>query len=239
MLYCDQPCLEVWSPDFSSSGLSSPVWTRARCGGAELCNSLEWTEWNTNPVQVQICDACGTAGCASGGYVDITVLKDFVLWTVPRIGKDGRFFPASIISRFGSVVFPRQVWNRFQSAAVEVPEQASFSRADGRSVRDAWAVGQNRPEADDVLVAWLRDRLLAADSLDTTAAIRWVEHWLNSFAERADSVLSGTITSSQGIGARVEKLYFDGPADDDWPALAEYRGSLVPVLGPDHIFVPD
>ena len=88
MLLYDKPSLEKWSPDFSSSGQSSPVWTRLKYGQVELCNSLEWTDWTPNPVQVQICDACGTPGCASGGYVHISVLNDLVLWTVPQPSGD-------------------------------------------------------------------------------------------------------------------------------------------------------
>jgi hypothetical protein len=37
----------------------------------------------------------------------------------------------------------------------------------------------------------------------------------------------------------TEKLYLDGPGADDWPALAQYQGSFVPALGPDHIFIPN
>lgn len=46
----------------------------------------EWTDWATTPLQAQICDACGTVGCASGGYIHLSVLRDFVFWTTPRQG---------------------------------------------------------------------------------------------------------------------------------------------------------
>jgi hypothetical protein len=42
MVFCDHPTLDAWSPDFSTSGLANPTWTRAKCGDVELCNSLEW-----------------------------------------------------------------------------------------------------------------------------------------------------------------------------------------------------
>jgi hypothetical protein len=45
-------------------------------------------------------------------------------------------------------------------------------------------------------------------------------------------------SASLNTGARIEKLYFDGPSTDDWPALAQYRDSFVPALGPNHIFLP-
>jgi hypothetical protein len=78
------PLVEQWSPDFSSSGLPNPIWTRVKFRGAELYNSLEWTEWNRNPVQVQICDTCGNARLPSGGYVHVSAVQDILLWTAPH-----------------------------------------------------------------------------------------------------------------------------------------------------------
>jgi len=97
MVLCDQPIIEKWSPDFSTSGVPDPHWTRLRHGQTVLCNSLEWIEWSGNPVQVELCDACGTVGCASGGYVHVSAFGNVVLWTMPNdvtatdVG-EGRFF---------------------------------------------------------------------------------------------------------------------------------------------------
>lgn len=244
MLVCDQPSLEKWSPDFSTSGLPNPTWTRLLCDRTELCNSLEWTEWRGNPVQVQICDACGTTGCASGGYVHISALRDFVVWTAPRHEDapgttEARFFPASAIERFGSIAFPTAVWKSLQAAAVEVPDAGSLSPADGCAIRDAWANGQSRPKTVKKLVPWLHAHLLAADTLDTDAAVGCVEYWVQWFGEKASAAVEGAIASAASVNATIEKLYFDGPGADDWPALARYGDSFVPALGPDHIFIPD
>ena len=239
MLFCDQPSFEKWSPDFSTSGLSNPIWTRVRCVQAELCNSLEWTEWSTNPVQVEICEACGTVGCASGGYVNVSSLRDVVLWTRPYpVKTETQFFPATAIERFGSVAIPLSVCERFRSAATEVPEPESLTRTDGSTLCSAWASGQTRPKAVDQLVPWLCARLLAADTLDKSAAIKWVEHWLNWFRERATVGVDGVISTVENSSATIEKLYFDGPSADDWPAFAQYRNSFVPALGANHVFLP-
>jgi hypothetical protein len=244
MFFCEHPTLDVWSPEFSTSGLASPspTWTRAKCEGIELCNSLEWTGWTTNPIQVQICDTCGTAGCASGGYVHLSALRDVVLWTTPRretaVAFDGKLFPASSVARFGAITFPESVWTSFRAAAVEVPDTKALTRSDGQSICDAWINGPARAPNHDSVVDWLRVRLLAADTLDALAAIQSVEQWIGWFRERARVEIDGSILPVQSAGAVIEKFYFDGPGAEDWLALAHYNGTLVPALGDAYMFVP-
>lgn len=243
MLLCDLPTIETWSPDFSTSGLHNPVWTRVRYERTILCNSLEWTEWRDDPVQVEICDACGTVHCASGGYVHVTILGDVVLWTMPRHATtiaewEGRVFPATAIEKFGSVAFPVGVWESFRVAAVEVPALGSLARADGHALGDAWAVGQTRPKAVDRLVPMLRACLLAADTLGVAEAIGWIDHWLRWFDERAGSAVEGVLATPASAGAIIEKLYFDAPGTADWTALAKIGDSFVPAFSPNHIFLP-
>lgn len=241
MLFCDHPTLDVWTPDFSTSGLANPTWTRAKFGEVELCNSLEWADWGPNPIQVQICDACGTPGCASGGYVHISILKDVVLWTMPQRETseplEGKLFPASCVARFGAIAFPKSVWTSFHESAIEVPEPEALPRSDGQSVCDAWINGPARRSNDDV-GDWLRAQLLAADTLDVPAAIQSIEQWIGWFRDRARVGIDGSILQVESAGAVIEKFYFDGPGAEDWPALAHYNGALVPALSDAYMFVP-
>jgi len=241
MLVCDKWTIETWQPDFSSSGLASPTWTRVRSNGVELCNSLEWIEWRDNPVQVQTCDACGTTGCASGGYVHLSVIQDLVLWTTPQIkvnevGSPG-YFSATAPARFGALEFPRDTWESFRTAANQIPEIGTFEHANRRAIIDAWVQGPGRPKALDRLLPMLRARLLAVDTLEIADALHWIEYWLRWFEEDTDNPVKGTLVS-QVPEMPIETLYFDGPRDEDWPALAKHRDIYVPVLDPDHIFIP-
>lgn len=242
MLFCDHPTLDVWTPDFSTSGLANPTWTRAKCGEVELCNSLEWADWGPNPIQVQICDACGTPGCGSGGYAHISILKNVVLWTMPQRetseALEGKLFPANCVARFGAVAFPKSVWTSFHEVAAEVPEPVALPASDGQAICDAWIHGPGWPSNTDSMVDWLRARLLAADTLDVPAAIRSVEQWMSWFRERARVEIDGSILPVQSAGAVIEKLYFDGPGAEDWPALAHYNETLVPALSDAYMFVP-
>jgi hypothetical protein len=195
MLLCDRPTIENWSPDFSSSEVPDPVWVRARCGEFELCNSLESVDWKSNPIQVKLCDACGTIGCGSGGYVHVSNVADLVFWTAPRADvsslADGEYFPSASIKRFGSIAFPGNAWHQLRAAADEVPEQSRLPQADGRVIRDAWVMGRNRPRSTKELKSWLSAQLVAADSLDKGDALRWIEYWLLWFREMETTAIEG------------------------------------------------
>ncbi len=115
---------------------------------------------------------------------------------------------------------------------------AVLSRDCDRKVRSGCVSIRGLGNIQDYLVPWLRARLLAADSLDTSVAIQWIEYWLRRFGQNAAITIEGVVASKENAGARIEKLYFDGPGADDWPALAQYRDSFVPALGPNHIFIP-
>ncbi len=54
---------------FESSGQGVHRDLALRADDETLVNMLECVEWADDPVQVEICDACGYAGCATGGYV--------------------------------------------------------------------------------------------------------------------------------------------------------------------------
>ena len=167
-----------WSPDFSTSGLKNPVWTRATAGDVELRNSLEWTGWSTNPVQTHLCDACGTVGGASGGYAPVSTLNGFVFWTVPQMLAEldlDQFWPATAIERFGAVVFLPSLGcnSRARSSKFRIPS-AFLPRMVAPS-RDAWIMGPHRPKGEDKVREWL-DQPRPANVARPSAARRASSH---------------------------------------------------------------
>ena len=195
-----------------------------------------------NPVQVHICDACGTVGCASGGYIHLSAIGDYIFWTMPQSDKtqrwDGCPFPATALVKFGSIAFPSETWGWLRAVESDVPETRCVSPANGRALLDAWAVGPGRQRAVDRLLPMLRARLLASATLETATAIELIERWLDWFSSKADLAIDGNIMSLDPGNAPMETLYFDGPRGEDWPALARFGKGFVPVLDPRHIFVP-
>ena len=141
MKLCADVSLETWTPNFSTSGQPDPRWTRARWAGVELCNSLEWAEWAENPVQVILCEACGYAGCASGGYVHVSQLDGRVLWTAPQIDTSDEWSvaqhaAAAAVRRLGAVAFPAATWEQWKMLARDLPAVAALPAANGRALAD-------------------------------------------------------------------------------------------------------
>jgi hypothetical protein len=243
MIMCRDCTVETWSPDFSSSGQSNPIWTRVRFEGAELVNTLEWVDWGRNPVQVELCDACGTPDCRSGGYVHVSRFDGFVLWTAPQeinVADEwavSQYEPASVLKKFGAIAVPDEKWKEWKAIAHDLPAPPVFPRANGRALAEAWALGPGRPARLEVLIQMLRHRLVACDTLQPEEAIHRVEYWLSWFHDRGSVPIQATLESPDSLGATVETLYFDGPSSEDWIAFAR-RGELEFVaLDSDHVLV--
>ena len=109
--------------------------------------------------------------------------------------------------KFGGVLVPVEEWKCWQGSETKLPAVSSLEQANGVALADAWRMGgATRTSGLEEVVPMLRRRLLGADTL-------------GGFVEAAT------------VGARVEKLYFDGPQEEDWPALA--IGSGQPFLAFD------
>jgi hypothetical protein len=239
MIICTQPKFDTWMPALAAAGVPALPWTRLLYERVELCNALEWAKWLGNPVQVQLCDACGTIGCGSGGYIHLTKVSDTVLWTRPQIDSATEQFPATALERLGAVGFSAVTWNAIIERSANVPELSLLEIANGHALQDAWSSAVRRFKADPSLAATLRRELLAADTLEADAAIEKIEQWSAWFAERNNVAVDGRVVRIAESNARVEKVYFDGPASGDWEALAEWDGSYYPLLDPSQFFVPN
>jgi len=236
--------LETWTPDFSSSDQENPTWTRARGLGVELCNSLERTEWMQNPVQVIRCEACDYTDCASGGYVHLSRLGDFVLWTTPQIDAGGdraarQYAPASVVKRLGAAAIPESAWEEWRAWVPQLPAVSTFSSANGAALADAWSLGPGRPGSISEIVPMLRARLLACDTMEPDEAIDRVQRWIERLSDDAAIPVAGALRAPEAIGAQIETLYFDGSSEHDWSALAIRGGADFLLLDREHAFIPD
>lgn len=247
MIACDDAVLEQWHPDFSSSSQRNPSWTRATCSGVLLCNSLEWVRWLDNPVQVVLCDACGYDGCASGGYIHISRLGNHLLWTRPQINESDawerdQYQAAWPLRRFGAVILTLATWTQWREFVPDLPEPNELPLATGREMLDAWllgARGQRRVASSSELISALRGQVLASDSFAADVAINRVESVLAELSGLEARSAPGRLARATDVGAQVEVLYFDGPAEEDWAALALIGSRVIPAFSREWVFVPE
>ena len=237
MYVCDQLHTEVWHPDFSSSEQASPTWTRVTCRGVQITNSLEWVNWQENPVQVILCDACGCEGCASGGYVHVSRLHRYVLWTAaqnPEVAYvDDAYEVPRLIRSLGALALPVEVWNEWAAAIKEVPHADDIVPANYAAVADAWVLGPAR--STNSLLTHLRERLVGGSTLDKEILMDLVERTLTYLRRNAQTSFAQPLARLDELDARLETLCFDGPAKMDWPAFAFAGSDIYIVL--DHNYL--
>jgi hypothetical protein len=245
MLACLEPTLVPWTPAFSKVAQEPVQWTQLLCDGVELSNSLESAEWAENPVQVLVCGACGTARCASGGYVHVSRLGDHLLWTRPfrpdsDVSWQTEHAPSYSIVRRGAVLIPSAVWSEWARRFSNLSPFQRFPPTRLIDLFQAWILetrGASSVESLDALEPMLRERLLACDSIDVQEALRLVGAFVTRVKQDPLATVDGHVRRASDTAARIETFYFEGPSDDDWPALA-FMPSISLAFGRDWVFEP-
>jgi hypothetical protein len=250
MILCESLTLHPWRPDFSSAGLSSPHWTRVRCDGAELMNSVEGIAWEEgNPVQVILCEECGCPGCATGNYVHMSTLADHVVWTRPLIEELDQdeswraleITPPLVLEQHGIVATPVDQWARLRKINATVPGAEQLPRITRRALADGWQMSAPRPhraQCLEAVIPLLEDRLAGTEHLqkeETIALLAPLIGWLSANPGRA---LEGRICQAEAMGADIERLYFTDASQFHWPAIALHQGRALLALSDDLVYVP-
>lgn len=95
----------------------------------ELVNMLRLVDWGEDPLQVVVCDACGTVGCASGNYVAMRRLDDFVVMApatrayVPTAEEfeKAQYVEPWFIRKRGVPLVPFAEWERLRDEGAPLP----------------------------------------------------------------------------------------------------------------------
>lgn len=65
--------------DFSSSGQAVVDITALYADGEKIMNAIELMEFDCDPIQFQVCDHCGYAGCSSGDWLSIRKIGESII----------------------------------------------------------------------------------------------------------------------------------------------------------------
>jgi hypothetical protein len=254
MLVCVTPELVPWQPNFSSSGQSDPDWTRLVCGGIELSNAVSWVDWLEEPaVQVQLCESCGISGCESGGYVHVSRLGRYLLWTQPHIDASDaveayQYRASNAVREHGAVAISVDDWSQWRDRLTGLPRPEGFPTATRRDLLDAWqaeAPGFGRWDHPDQLLSLVREWAVAAEPSETGEALQCLEALVQWFRAEPDAAVEGELVLVGDGELTVETLYldvpdtFDRPALLEWTALARHDGRVTPVFGGELVLVPE
>lgn len=167
----------------------------------------------------------------------VSRLDRYVLWSATQQSSDDEHgydaFEIPPMIRTRALAIPIDVWNEWSAAIREVPRAESLTPANHAAVADAWILGPAR--STDTLLAHLKERLVGGDTLEKEAALILAERTLNYFHANAQTPFDRPLVNPDEVGARIEKLYFDGPAELDWPAFAFTETETYIVLDRRHL----
>lgn len=228
-----------------------PGWplTKLLCDGVELCNALEATEWHGDLVQVTRCTGCHHTGCADGGYVRVSRLGDDVLWTPPVLADDIEDWERQQLAarrsarESGAVLFPGRRWDelRQRPSCDGLPPREGLPVTTRAELAQAWLAetrGTRRLERLSALLPMVKDQLLACDTLTVTAAVAALARLVDWVGALPDAAVEGRFERADVALSRLETLYFEGPAADDWPAFAHVGDAgLALAFGRDWVFL--
>lgn len=243
MLLCDEPRFVPWTPDFSSSGRESPEWTKLLCGDLELCNSLEWTPWTAERVQVRLCTACGEGGCAPGNYVQLSLLGEHVLWSPPEIDADDEFEvdqyrQPSVLDDYGAILFPWQQWQQWRERFPKLRSVVSLDRIRREDLAKVWLL--EMPQAyrlDDPanVVEMIQSQAYCGSEYALEQIATILKRIITWFQDAPTDSVEGTLRSTSGTDLQPEVVYWDEAGVAEWTPFACQHNDLYLTLGPDWV----
>ena len=238
-------CFVPWQPDLSSANLPSPAWTKMILGDYVICNSIEWASWDKNPVQVLICEDCGTSGCESGGYVEISRIGDHLLWTEPIFGvsdEQRRTQQGTLraVSRHGALSFTIKDWERWRQVHPTLPAAETIPLTTRRQLAAAWlSTLKGLPKIKNMedLPILMGDAVvnpLPQSTIDFSAMLRSLVLWVSDEPEAA---VTGMLSSAECASATVLSAYYEGTYQP-WLGLALLGTRATMAFGAKHVLLP-
>jgi hypothetical protein len=119
---------------FGSSGQGPHMDAALVADGLELVNMVGAANWDEDPVQVVVCDCCGCVQCASGGWVSLRRLGDWVMMTAPTKGyvsvpdqfTRDQFAAPKFLRTRGAPLVPVALWDGLEMEGASLPSSVAI-----------------------------------------------------------------------------------------------------------------
>lgn len=96
-------------------------WTKLFFNNIEITNSLESIEFHEYPIQIQICEYCGTPECNSANYISIARFSSIIIWVEPSQKELPEFISDEVIKNL-KLKFSQKDWDRLHQDFNNIPE---------------------------------------------------------------------------------------------------------------------
>ncbi len=120
--------------DFTSSGQGRPIKSQLVFDGAVVANAIELTDWSEEPVQLEVCAACGIERCAPGGWAVVRRLGNalLILPAFEAMAEDPKeYAPPQWIAERGPALIAEGLIGALQSAVPELPKVETLKPVTG------------------------------------------------------------------------------------------------------------
>lgn len=223
MIIAEQLTLEIWSPVSSNSDSPAPTWTRLKCNEIELSNSIEFADWQEDPVIPLVCSECRTAGCGACRLAHLVRTDDQLLWLqayyaeiigVPSEELDDR-------SITDSVLMGGSQWDELCAQFDQLPRFDSIRRITNRDLWTLWR--QQQPNCvkrglHETNARHLREKCLASHPLDLEDAMPIVLPMLDN-PDRSTEPIEGRFELIDRDRDGIQAFYFDDDDFSEWLAF--------------------
>jgi hypothetical protein len=219
--------------DFSSAGLGRHPTTAVLADGMEIVNALDLVDLTEEPVQIVVCEDCGTSGCAPGGRVDFRTFHDGLV-IMPAFNAMEHDSWARTEYRPPSFMRDRGIpWITGRALATlrdRVPGLADLLRWPGLSLRECALILQW--EAPAACLGSFPEQ----PRTQTRALIPAEDADSLEFARALDRLLARAIATARPamlVEAEPVSVYLDLPGTPRWSPMGTHEGqrALSPVPG--------
>lgn len=213
--------------DFSSSGQGRLSATAIDADGVRLVNAVEFVDVDSAATQVEICDSCGSSGCAPGGWVAFRRIGARVIW-IPAWHEMEKgswelseYRPPSFLNRRGAPVFTPEAWDHLRTIRADLPAAVELPVLNSREAAR--------------LCQWSAPGRVLGEfpsepQLQRPSVIAVTEGHLAAEADAVDRCLSQSYAAqrrveevSSSIPARQIEFWLDLPGTPGWRSFAHVR----------------
>lgn len=211
--------------DFTSSEQGQRDVVQVLFDDVTFANAVELTGWGNKPFQVFVCEQCGYEGCASGNWLTLRRVSDFVTF-VPAFeymesdeeGVDHS--PPSYILERGAPKLTRQLYEELRDMVVALPRIDAIAHLSCRDAAlllkaEAPARIMGRPCEEPVLN---RKLIVAVSDGDLNERIRQFEA-LVATALASDDVEVEALDASLSTAVT---FYLDVPGFTEWTPMVSH-----------------
>jgi len=227
--------------DFSSSGQTVVDVTALYADGGNLMNAIELMEFDCDPIQFQVCDHCGYAGCSSGDWLSIRKIGESIIilpaFTVMDVGEweASEYDPPYFTRTKGSMLLEAEKYEELRSLVKDLPTLSEVQKISSYEISRLlqWEA-PFRMFGDYPNPITIKNDLLCTTSLQSDEiAIDELKKIMNNFqSNKVDIELSPISGGDEKIS-----FFLEGTEFLEWVPMVKKNNSFGLMLGSEYAIV--